>query len=350
MQDRNILNNRINRQPTLHEYSTFAMKLRCFDDTYAIQYPIAVCGPLNADFDGDCITLQLVPESAAQDTYEKMSPRYVNVYKKNNNPIFVFNHETLNGLCVATEYTPEDPVELKEPRYYYTDYVELLKDVEVNRKIKISTPILFTGKIGSVDYVNKVTCYGRIRLSKIIDADIDKIGIFKDITNPIHAPEAGKLSGYLNNLDDGVEKRLAIQKFALRAVTLAGVVTFDFKTLYADTNTELYKEIRNIADSKELTDQQKLALLTEKYAKYEKEIQGKYTDDLKKELSRAGRVKLTSISSMGMPQLIVSGVDEKPIITKGSLLTGYDEEDMIYHSIENRSLLSIKNGGVQYSR
>ena len=37
---------------------------------------------------------------------------------------------------MASEYTPEDPKELKEPRYFYTDYTQLLKDVEVERKIK----------------------------------------------------------------------------------------------------------------------------------------------------------------------------------------------------------------------
>lgn len=34
-------------QPSLHEYSIFAMKLRLNDD-YAIAFPIAVCEPLNA--------------------------------------------------------------------------------------------------------------------------------------------------------------------------------------------------------------------------------------------------------------------------------------------------------------
>lgn len=237
-----------------------------------------------------------------------------------------------NGLCVATEYTPEDPKDLKEPRYFYDNYIDLLKDVEVNKKIKIGTPITYTGKIGNVKYQNKTTCYGRIRLSKILDADIDKIGIFDDPLNPIHAKEAGKLSGYLNGFpEDGVEKRLAIQKFALKAVTLAGVVTFDFKTLYTNTDTELYKEICKVADSKELTDQQKLAILTEKFAKYEKEVQSSYPVELKKELDRAGRVKMTSIAAMGMPQLIVTGSDGKPVITRGSLLTGYGEKDMIYH-------------------
>ena len=295
----------------------------------------------------DTVSIQLVPEEVAEDTYNKMSPRYVNFYKKSGDPIFKFNHETLNGLAVASEYKPEDPDDLKNPKYYYTDYIQLLKDVEVEKKIEVGTPICFTGKIGNVDYQSKVTSYGRLRISKILDADMDKIGILKDPYERISAKAATKLSMYLNQFpEDGVEKRKELQKFALRVVTLAGVVTFDFKTLYADTNTELYKKICNIADSKELTDKQKLAILTTEYQKYEKEIEGKFSDDLKNELARANRVKLSSITALNMPQLIVSGVDEKPVITRGNLLEGYSEKDFQFHSLENRSLQSIKVSGV----
>lgn len=89
--------NSVNRQPSLHEYSIFAMKLR-LNDTNAIAYPLAACEPLNADFDGDTVQIQLVPEDAREETIQRMSPRYVNVYKKNNQPIFPFNHETLDLL------------------------------------------------------------------------------------------------------------------------------------------------------------------------------------------------------------------------------------------------------------
>ena len=282
------------------------------------------------DFDGDTVAVQLVPEEVAEDTYKKMSPRYVNVYKKTGEPIFPFNHETLNGLAVATEYVLENDDDLQNPKHYYTDYVTLLKDAEVTKKIKVGTPITYTGKIGNVEYKNKTTCYGRIRISKILDADMDDIHILSDPFRRIDAKAAAKLSAYLNGFDDGVEKRKELQVFALRIVSLAGVVTFDYKTLYTDTNTETYKNICKIADSKELTDQQKLALLTTEYEKYEKEIEGTFTEDLKNELNRAGRVKISSISALNMPQLIVSGVDEKPIITRGSLLNGYNEKDMIY--------------------
>ena len=339
----------VTRQPALHEYSMYCMKMR-LNDTYAIGFPIAVCEPLNADFDGDTTSIQLVPPDVADDVYAKMSPRYNNVYKKNNNPIFPFNHETLNGLAVMTEFVPdEDPKELDDPRHFYTNYVDVLKDCEVNHVIKIGTPITFTGKLGTEDYKNKVTCYGKLRLSKILGADIDKLHILKDERTRMGAKEAAKLSAYLNKEEDGVEKRLAIQKAALKAVTVAGVVTFDYKTLYVDTDTDTYKDICKIVDSEELSDKQKIALLTTRYAEYEKEIEGKFSKDLKDELNRAARVKITSISALNMPQLIISGVEEKPIITRGNLLAGYSEKDMIYHSIENRSLQSIKQSGVPSS-
>ena len=253
-----------------------------------------------------------------------------------------------NGLAVATEWTPEDPEELKEPRYFYDDYKELVLDVEVRHKIRIGTPIVFTYDFGDgLKYQSEVTTYGKIRLSKIIEKNIDDLEFTKDKYTRFDSKSAMKLSAYLCDFpENGIEKRLEIQKFCLKAVTLAGVTTFTWDVLYVDTDTETYKEMCQIADSPDLTDQQKLCLLTEKYDKYEKEIEDKFSEDLKNELNRAGRVKLSSITSLNTSQLIISGVDEKPVITRGSLLSGLSEKDMIYHSIENRSLQSIKVSGV----
>lgn len=300
------------------------------------------------DFDGDTLSIQLVPEDTAEDTYRKMSPRYVTFYKKNLKPIPTINHETLNGLAVATEWTPEDPVELKEPRHGFGNYADLVKAVEIDKKIKVGTPITFTGEAGKVKFQDKVTTYGKVRLSKILEKDIDDLEFTKDKYTRFNAGSATKLSAYLCDFpEDGIEKRKEIQKFCLRVVSLAGVATFDYKTLYTNTDTDTYKKLCEIADSKELTDRQKLAILTDVYSKYEKEVADTFSKDLKDELDRAGRVKLTSISALNMPQLIVSGVDEKPVITRGSLLSGYTEKDMILHSVENRSLQAIKQSGVK---
>ena len=317
------------------------------DNQDTISYPIELCGPLNADFDGDTVSFTLVPEEVKEDTFDKMSPRYSKLYKKSLQPIFGFTLETLNGGNVATQYVYSSMNELKDPKYFYDDYAKLLEDVTVNEKIKIGTPIVFTGECGGVKYQSKVTSYGRLRTSKIINADIDKIGIFDNPYEPLRAKSATKLVLYLYQFKDFVEKMNALQKFWLKCVTKAGVVTFDFKTLFVNTNTKTYKNICDIADAKDLTDQQKLLLMTDEYNKYEKEIEKEFSDDIKNELSRAGKIKLASIMDINMPQFIVSGVDEKPYITRsGSLLSGYSEKDMIYHSIENRSLQSIKNSGV----
>ena len=314
----------------------------------AIAYPIELCGPLNADFDGDTVSVILVPEETKEDTYNKMSPRYNRIYKKNLKNVFEFDHEVLNGLSALSEVVPDKPEDLKDPVHYYDDYTQLLKDVEVDHKIGYGTPIRFKGKLGGETYDNKITTYGRLRLSKIIGADIDKIGIGVEGGRRINAKSAANLMTYLqNHYEDCIERCKEIQRFALIAVTKAGVATFDFKTLYADTDTKTYQEVRKIADSEELTDKQKLVLLTQKYREYEKEVMNSYSDDLKDELDRAGRVKLSSIVAINMPSLIVSGVDEKVSITKGSLLQGFGESEYRTHAVENRSLLSIKQSGVQ---
>jgi hypothetical protein len=272
-----------------------------------------------------------------------MSPRVNRVYKKNLKNIFVFNHETLNGLACATEYTPDKPEDLEDPKHFYDSYAQLLKDVDVDHKISYGTPIVFTGKVGDLDFKSKITTYGRLRLSKIIGADIDNIKVnsepvLKTPYERINTKSAAKLMSYLYTLPDGVEKARDIQKFALKVVTKCGVVTFDYKTLYANTDNELYKEIRDIADSKELTDKQKLLAITEKWGDYEKSVENEFSSDLKKELDMAGRVKLSSIVAMSMPQFIVSGVGEEAKVTSGTLLEGYNEEDYAIHAIENRSI------------
>lgn len=340
----------VNRQPTLYEYGIYCCKLRVAEGSDAIKYPIQLCSPLNADFDGDTVSITLVPEQIKEDMYNKMSPRYNKYYKKSLQPIFTLDHEALNGLNAASTYVYDDENELKDPRYYYDNYSKLLQDVEVNEVIKYGTPITFNGKIGSVEYENKVTSYGRLRISKIIDADIDKLNLFKTPYEAFKAGSLKKLVLWLYQSDDFVEKLNELQKFSLKCVTKTGVVTFDFKTLYTDVDNKTYKKVKEISDSTELNDKQKLLLLTERYKEYEKEVESDFSADLKNELERAGRIKIASIMAINMPQLIVSGVDEKPIITKGSLLNGYSEKNYLVHAIENRSLGAIKHSGVkQYS-
>lgn len=337
----------VNRQPTLHEYGIYCCKLRLAEGD-VIHFPISLCEPLNADFDGDTITVTLVPEHVAEDTYQRMSPRFNKIYKKSLKPIFVWKHEALNGANVATTYVTKDLNELENPKHYYESYADLIKDVDIDGKIKPGTPIRFTGKVGNLTYKNKITSYGRLRTSKIIGKDIDEIGIFKHPGEAIKAGSASKLLSYLYNSPDFVEKMNELQSYWLKEVTRAGVVTFDFKTLYVDTDTETYKKIREVADSKTLDNKEKLLLVSDLYAKYTKEIEGKFSQDLKNEIARANRVKIHSIMDINMPQAIVQGVEETQIVNRGSLLGGLTESEYRSHAVENRSLQIIKNSGVNY--
>lgn len=318
------------------------MKLRLNDD-FVIELPIQVCEPLNADFDGDTVAVHLVAPEAADDTYKKMSPRYMNIYKKNLEGIYNFKHEALNGLAVATEVKGK-PEEIDNPKEYYNDYAELVKDAELRKRLPINKPIIFDGVIDGIEYKNKKTTYGRLRVSKIVKADIDHIEGLKPYPERINAKTAAKLSLYLYQFPDGVERIKELQEYVLKVVTKAGVVTFDYKTLWADTDTKTYKKICEVADNPKLSDQQKLLILTDLHAKYQKELAGSFSDDLKAELSMANRVKLDSIVDMVSPALIVSGVEEKPVILRNTLMTGLSESDYHSHAISFLMVAYIRNG------
>jgi hypothetical protein len=216
----------------------------------------------------------------------------------------------------------------------------------VDKSINYGTPIVFTGEIGDEKYKSKITTPGRLRLSKIIGADIDKIRDERDklicpYPERITAKSGAKLYQWTYDRPNGVEIMNELQKFALIVVSRAGNVSFDFKTLYVDTRSETYDKIRKIVDNPNLTDKQKLLATDSEYKKYCKEVQSRFDPELKDELGRAARVKVASIADINTPQFIISGVDEKVVLNHNSLYSGLTENEYRYHSIENRSLQSI---------
>ena len=353
---------RLNRAPTLHEYGMLALKLRLNDEApvdqttgrpyqgniYTVGLPVAICSPLNADFDGDTVSLFLVDPSVAEDTLQKMSPRYINVYHKNNTSIYTPSLETLNGLNELSEIRPEQPGDIDDPTEYYSDWKTLVMDVEVKKTLPTTKPIRFTGTIDGQEYDNKITTYGRLKISKAVGADIDLLRL-DEPGRPINGKSGAKLYQFLLGKPDGPERIQELQRIALLEVTKTGVVTFNFANLSVETDTETYRQLRAIVDDPGLSDKDKLLRVTDLYDRYCKEIQGSFREDLKKEVARAGKVKLASLGDMITPQLIISGVNEEVSVNHGSLLSGLSEKEFITHSIENRSLQSIKQMGVPSS-
>ena len=185
---------------------------------YAIHLPIALCDPLAGDFDGDAIAVHLIPPHLADETMKLMSPRYVTKYKKNLQNITVPSHETLNGLALSTKIEYDDENEYTEPHNYYDDYVTLLKDVVINKKISDNRLILFNGEIetpdgGKIKYNNQVTTFNRLRLSKMIGGDIDTIpGLLKSPLSQMDGGAASRMVSYLQQFPDYVERYNEIQK------------------------------------------------------------------------------------------------------------------------------------------
>lgn len=232
----------------------------------------------------------------------------------------------------------------------YTSYADLLKDVEVNKKIKYNQLILFSGKVGELTYRKKVTTFGRLRVSKIIKADIDSIhDVLEKPLDRINGGSAARLMVYLSQFPDYIERVNELQKYCLRLVSRAGVVQFDFDSLYADTNTQTYEDIKKISKDKNLSDPQKVLMMTEKYKEYVNEIKGNISDEVKEDIKYANRVKLDSLVDIVAPAFIMSGVKEVPLINDSSLFAGMGEKSYRDHAVENRSLQSLKVSGVPKS-
>lgn len=232
----------------------------------------------------------------------------------------------------------------------YTSYADLLKDVEVYKKIPLDRVVLFSGKVGELEYKNQVTTLGRLRISRIINADLDSIpGVITTKLGKIDAGAVARLTLYMQQFPEYVERMQELQKYALKVVTRKGVITFDFDTLYAKTDTETYESIKKISEDPRLTDQQKVLLMNDAYKKYLSEIKDTIREDVKKDVKDANRVKIDSIVDMVAPSFIISGVDEKPIINRSKMIAGMNSKDYIYHAIENRGLQSIKQSGTPSS-
>ena len=112
-----------------------------------------------------------------------------------------------------------------------------------------------------------------MRISKILNADIDTIpGVLEKPLTRLDSDSVAKLVIYMQQFPEYVERMQELQKYALMVVTRKGVVTFDFDTLYANTKTDTYKEIKRISEDPKLTDQQKLLMMNEKYKDYINEV------------------------------------------------------------------------------
>lgn len=322
----------LNRNPSLHEYNLMACKVILTND-YTMSIPLGMCSPMNADFDGDTMSFYVINDSATDYVVERMSPKNMIYYKKSLDPMFVPNHEVMNGLIIATKIINNENI-------LEFDTIDDALIARNKRQIRYQTII----KLADKD--DKQTTLGRYILSELfgVDLDIALDGITNSITSKNIIPLISKLSDY----EDRTERLQKIQEFALKVVTITGASAPKLSELYAPISEEFSKQIREVFDSTVMTESEKSLKARLIYTDYIKNELNSLDSDLVIKINESSRAKLEQVIAITRVQLNV-GVNKEVTVSNSTIAGGMIPRDYERHAIENRGTQDIKVQSVPLS-
>lgn len=187
------------------------------------------------------------------------------------------------------------------------------------------------------------TTYGRLRLSRIIHADIDVvIGYYTPISPTNMITIIRKFSIFNDRLD--IYKKL--QDFSMEMLRVFGVTSLNINEIYFDVdNVKLKTDIDAINNDSSLEDTTKLLRCTELYQKFVADAIKSISPKVREIIDSSDRIKISQLVDINVPNLTIS--NGKAIINTGSLYSGvpYDEYAN-NHSTTNRDILSVKKEAV----
>lgn len=308
----------IGRQPTLHRGSILAMKVVVdYENPFTIGLNPAILQSLNADYDGDQIWFRAIRPQLSDYVIKRMSPRYYTKYVKNGASIINFNHAQMAALIRYTRVDTSKTIISNIDISKYSD-----KDV-----IHMDNPVSYRGFLSSPR---------RLYLSS-------KLGIDIDILSEGKTFDAGLIGKLLNAFDEDsrIDKIFLIQKLIADFITIEGHTTVDFDIIYPKflKSRQDLIEFYESDEFKGLDKSHRLLRLTALYEKMLEEYESivKTNDRIRE----SNRVKLSSLSAMALPVMIV-GSDGDVEITDGALLDGYSEEAMHQVAVNNRAVHYVK--------
>lgn len=321
----------INRNPSLYELSMMACKVR-LTNNYTIGLPLLLCSPFGGDYDGDTFSYYVIPNELTDDIIEKMSPRNIVYYKKNQSHLYLPSHEIMGGLIVGTrKIIPEEVL-------VFQSYDEAYQYKRKTRGFKWQTECIIAGK---------QTTLARYKLSQLFDCDLEEF-LNNGKTN-LTSKEIPQLYDKITDYEDRLERIKQIQEFALSVATTSGSTAPKLSELHANLDPEYLEQIKVIEKDQILSDSEKDVKIRMIYEKYMDDIEHgvdangdpRVSDELKLKISDSSRAKINQLLNIVAEQLTV-GPDHVAHITTTSLINGMSPTDYTRHSIENRGTQDIK--------
>ena len=320
----------INRNPTLYEYNMMACKVKLTND-YTMGIPLLLCAPFGGDFDGDSMSFYCVPKVSTDLIVDEMSPRNLVYYKKNMKPLFTPSHEIMHGLIIATKcIMPEEIMSFDS----IDDAVEYKKK---HRAFKYQTVFSLLGK---------QTTIGREIFGEYFGTDLN--GYLNGFDKHLTADNVIPLYCKLSDFEDRVDRIQKIQEFALLITTTSGATAPKLTDLYMDINRTYLDRMKEVEESKILSEKEKEIKIRTIYDEFIKEQTSKVDATVRIHIEESSRAKLSQLLSIMLPQLNV-GPDSKAYVSNTMLINGQNPRDYEHHAIENRAVQDIKVSAVPMS-
>lgn len=319
----------INRNPTLHEYNMMACKVILTRD-YTMSIPLGLCQPFGADFDGDTMSFYVIPSEVQSSIIECMSPKNMVYYKKSLDPLFLPNHEVMNGLIIATKV-------IRTQDILTFASVEDAEQARRKRQIKYQTVIMIDGK---------QTTLARKILSDLFGTDLDEV--LNGVDNPLNSKDVVPLISKLSDFTDRTDRIQKIQEFALKVITIAGISAPKLSELYSSIDKEFKDKVKDVLESPILSENEKSVKVRAIYEEYVKSETNKLDKELVVRIQESSRAKINQLLAITLPQLNV-GVDGDVTVSDSTIINGMSPRDYERHATENRAVQDIKVQSVPLS-
>lgn len=314
----------LNRNPTLHKYNILCLKVVLVPDA-TIHLPQSLCELYGGDYDGDELNFFAIPNELKDYAVENASPKNMIYYEKDHSFLFKFNHESLNGVIISSKCILQD----EEPKKFISfDDVQAAFD---NSDIEVDT---------AIEFDNKITSYGRIKIGKIINADLDVI-LGENV--PFNAKNVSVLYGLLSKYDP--ETRVSmfqkLQEFVLEMVYLSGETTLKLEEVYQELPEEFINEIKEIMNSDEYTTEEKMMYIQERHENFLRDYINGMDSGVRLRIEESSRMKINAYIEMNTPQILY-GANSSVSVSEGTLINGLTEAEYVSHALNNRKLLELK--------
>lgn len=318
----------MNRPPSLHRYNNMAFKVLLTDDQ-AIHFPPTSVVPFAADYDGDQMSVFLVPEEFNDLVDKNASPKTQLRYESNGDFIWKPNQDMLYGLILATRIIPseeDDKITLK-----YNNFEDLEKDYN-DQVIEYPTDHVIMSYAGG----DVLTSYSREKVSQIIRKPISDIYG----SGYPNASNIDELLTYLYGLKDFTTVYRDLIQFALEVITLEGATVPSLQEMISVDSSKFTTRLKElITKSKE--NPKYYADLESEYEKFVEDRVNHMSKDLTRRVNDSGRMKMSQIIEMMIPQMTVNYKGEYYVATN-SLVNGLSYEDYVHHAVNNRAILQMK--------